>query len=59
VDSGCRARGDFVTACVVSLWLLAIVGVAWLRSDGYPQRFPADERASSTAPSSIPMQCAA
>jgi len=38
-----RAR-DFVAACVVSLWLLAIVGVAWLRSDGYPQRFPADER---------------
>lgn len=38
-----RAR-DFVMACVVSLWLLAIVGVAWVRSDGYPQRFPAAER---------------
>jgi peptidoglycan/LPS O-acetylase OafA/YrhL len=34
---------DFVTASLVALWLLAVVGMTWLRSDGYPQRFQPDE----------------
>ena len=34
---------DFVTASLVALWLLAVVGITWLRSDGYPRRFQPDE----------------